>query len=288
MLVPDFAINERDYKLVVADRLSEAREAVEVDAGDWFEKLRHAFGPPNNLTPWQVHDRFLKWAADSREEALDSLKAAWRGQQGPVDRVDAFLAALPGAVVAGPGQRVALASFLQSAMTLASIPSTDQSLFGRPIDWCTMNPKLGLRAAASGTSTSSASWRTSGRKPRSEVSILLIVLTPKAWCGLLCTHRRPPTGPLQTSESSPYFAQAQAATRKIFEVPFYHPRGLQDRAGIRPPSVEITQSLRRSRRLRRAFRRAAESAATRTSQLATLPVRGIGRRFRGSRSWMTA
>lgn len=119
---PDFAINERDYKLVVADRLSEARQAVEVDAGDWFERLRHAFGPPNNLTPWQVHDRFLKWASDSREGALDSLKAAWRGQQGPADRVDAFLAALPSAVVAGPGQRVALASFLQSAMSAREYP----------------------------------------------------------------------------------------------------------------------------------------------------------------------
>src|SRR5580700_5910773 len=71
---PDFATNERDYKLVVADRLLEARHAVVDNTGDWLEKLRLAFGSPNNLTPWQVHDRFLKWAADSHEAALDSLQ----------------------------------------------------------------------------------------------------------------------------------------------------------------------------------------------------------------------
>jgi 5-methylcytosine-specific restriction enzyme B len=119
---PDFATNERNYKLLVADHLLDARHAIEANAGDWFEKLRFSFGPPNNLTPWQVHDRFLRWAADSREKALESLRAAWQSQLLPGDRVDAFLSILPSSVVAGPGQRVALASFLQAAMNSREFP----------------------------------------------------------------------------------------------------------------------------------------------------------------------
>ena len=118
----DFATNERDYKLVVANRLLEARRAIEDNTGDWVEKLRLAFGSPNNLTPWQVHDRFLKWVVDARETALESLQAAWQSHLSPQKRVDAFLSTLPNAVVAGLGQRVALASFLQAAMSSKEFP----------------------------------------------------------------------------------------------------------------------------------------------------------------------
>ena len=118
----DFATNERDYKLLVAERVSETRRALEENAADWLEKLRFAFGPPNNLTPWQVHDRFLRWAATSRDTTFESLRAAWQSHRSPEERVDAFLNILPNAVVSGPGQRLALASFLQAAMDAKAFP----------------------------------------------------------------------------------------------------------------------------------------------------------------------
>ena len=119
---PDFQLQEVEYKLVVAQRVVEARRAVERDEPDWYSKLKMAFGSPNNLTPWQVHDGFLKWVAESPDSGRRCLLAGWNDSESPSDRVDAFLAALPPEIVKGPGGRLALASFLQAGVDVHAYP----------------------------------------------------------------------------------------------------------------------------------------------------------------------
>lgn len=119
---PDFQTQEVEYKLVVAQRVIEARHAVERDESDWYSKLKTAFGAPNNLTPWQVHDDFLKWVAESPESGRRCLLAGWQDNQSPADRVDAFLAGVPIEIVKRPGGRLALASFLQAGVDPHAYP----------------------------------------------------------------------------------------------------------------------------------------------------------------------
>jgi MoxR-like ATPase len=119
---PDFASEERDYKIVIAERLREAKGAIEATAGDWFEKLRQAFRPPNNLTSWQVNDAYLKWAKVNPSEAIAGLRHAWDVASSIGDRVGGFLDTLPSDVVPGSGGRLNLASFLQMANDERALP----------------------------------------------------------------------------------------------------------------------------------------------------------------------
>ena len=47
-----FDAEERDYKLVIAEHMSEAREAVASGADDWVAKVKRAYGSPNNITSY--------------------------------------------------------------------------------------------------------------------------------------------------------------------------------------------------------------------------------------------
>jgi 5-methylcytosine-specific restriction protein B len=72
----DFDAEERDYKIEVAANLSTARQAF-LSGEDWLEKLRNAFGPPNNLTPWREHSRFLNLVHDDPEAGTELLGHIW-------------------------------------------------------------------------------------------------------------------------------------------------------------------------------------------------------------------
>ena len=69
-----FDESERDYKLLIAERLADARRALEAGEGDWLTRLRSAFGPPNNLTMWRAHDTFLR-ALNSTSSRLSASSA---------------------------------------------------------------------------------------------------------------------------------------------------------------------------------------------------------------------
>lgn len=119
---PEFKKDETEYKLFVARRLAEARRVLQTGQPDWLARLRAAFGPPDNLTPWQVHDRFLKWASEHPDEARTAVAAAWADDQASDERIDRFLNSLPVDVIAGRGQRLVLASFLQGAVDAHQLP----------------------------------------------------------------------------------------------------------------------------------------------------------------------
>ena len=69
--LPDFGPGERDYKLKIVQHLTAAKDAL-LTGGDWFPLFKRAFGAPNNLTPWQVHDAFLKWCQEDLDRAASS------------------------------------------------------------------------------------------------------------------------------------------------------------------------------------------------------------------------
>ncbi len=107
-----FDENERDYKLLVASRLAEARDALFSENGDWTQQLKRGFGSPNNLAHWRQSQPFLKWCETNTEAAARALHALWDGTATAPERMRRFAELLPWDIVSGRGGRLALASVL--------------------------------------------------------------------------------------------------------------------------------------------------------------------------------
>ncbi|MBE3037479.1 MAG: AAA family ATPase [Chloroflexi bacterium] len=102
---------EITYKLQLAVNTASARQAVLDGKEDWLVLLKRAFGPPNNLTAWQSHDKLLKWCEANKEAALSTLRALWSGGSDD-ERMRTFIGQLPSEAAKGAGIRAALMSFL--------------------------------------------------------------------------------------------------------------------------------------------------------------------------------
>jgi hypothetical protein len=114
-----FDAEERDYKFVIAENLRAARDSVLSDDANWVEALKTAFGPPNNLTSWRAHDRFVSWCREQTDEARALLAAFWTDG---VSGLGALLGRLPREAVSGPGTRLSIASFLLMAVDVTQFP----------------------------------------------------------------------------------------------------------------------------------------------------------------------
>jgi len=110
---PGFDAGERDYKLQIAANLRRARASVLSGSATWHDDLRKAFNPPNNLTPWQVNDSFLKWCAAQPDAAIYALSTLWTETEPLAKRFQAFTGLVPRD--AYRGMAVALTSFLAMA-----------------------------------------------------------------------------------------------------------------------------------------------------------------------------
>ena len=118
----EFDAEERDYKLVIVDKLRETKEAL-LPGHPWLDLLRKAFGSPNNLTSWQAHDTFLKWCGSHLREASEALRILWAEEERTVgDRLRGFLKRVPDEAIHGPGSRLTIASFLHMAIDPLSYP----------------------------------------------------------------------------------------------------------------------------------------------------------------------
>ncbi len=109
-----YETDERDYKLVIAERFREAREALRAGDSSWPELLKHAFGAPNNLSDHRTYRPFLDWVSRS-EDGPSALTVLWDDDATVDERFRRFSALLPRDVVAGRGLRVNLASVLNLA-----------------------------------------------------------------------------------------------------------------------------------------------------------------------------
>jgi MoxR-like ATPase len=110
-----FDEEERNYKLAVAEKIRIARDAVRADSEDWPRSLRKAFGPPNNLTFFIAHAKYLDWVAENADPARVALLALWDESASIADRLGAFLADLPEEVLSGAGTRLQVPTFLLMA-----------------------------------------------------------------------------------------------------------------------------------------------------------------------------
>jgi len=119
--LPSYGPEERDYKLTIVQRLTEAKQAV-LDDGDWLPLLKHAFSSPNNLTQWQVHDTFLKWSQEDPDRAARLLRRLWDGTDEPLARLADFFDHFPREVVSGLGSRTTLGSFFMLGLDPYAYP----------------------------------------------------------------------------------------------------------------------------------------------------------------------
>ena len=129
---PDFDAAERDYKLEAAAAFRPAVEAVREGHDGFLELVKRGFrSRHNNLTPWQAHDRFLKWAADNPEAAQSALEALWAPGDPDSARLRTFLEFVPRSALSGPGARLAVGTLLLSALDPHTFPVYRQAPFRR-------------------------------------------------------------------------------------------------------------------------------------------------------------
>ena len=117
-----FDKEERDYKLVIADHMGEARDALIADQPDWPAKLKRAYGAPNNITSFFNHGKFLDWVGLRGDEAGALLRDLWAGAGDPLDRFGRLLEQVPKEAVAGPGTRTNVLSLLLLALDRHGLP----------------------------------------------------------------------------------------------------------------------------------------------------------------------
>lgn len=109
----NYHAQERGYKLVIGERLVETRKAFHSDGEDWIDRLKRAFGPPNNLTSWRIHGPFVTWCREDPDRAAAAFQMLWDPARSVKNRIDDFLAG-----VTTPNLKIPLteASFLHMAM----------------------------------------------------------------------------------------------------------------------------------------------------------------------------
>jgi hypothetical protein len=111
--------SERNYKLVIGERLVAARAALLEGDPEWLERLRTAFGAPNNLTNWRFNKPFLDWCAANTERAETALQVIWDEDRTVRSRFNDFVDAVSDGV---ERVTVAEASFLHMAMGPTDYP----------------------------------------------------------------------------------------------------------------------------------------------------------------------
>lgn len=130
-----FDEEERDYKLVVGERLQSARDAVERDEADWQIRLREAFGSPNNMTHWQFeHGPFLEWCDEQPADARAFLQALWAADPRSAPELSDALGLLPPEVLRGPAARLAVAALLLAAHDIREFPPYRASVVSKFVD----------------------------------------------------------------------------------------------------------------------------------------------------------
>ncbi len=142
--LPDFAREERDYKVAVAAEVAAARSAVTAGADDGLELLRKALQQKrNNLTAWRTHEPFLAWLQREPSSGAIALQELW-GETSPSDvegwprllsaRIDRFLHRLPDTLIPTFGARLNLVAFLLMAHGADAHPPLTARLLKRGWD----------------------------------------------------------------------------------------------------------------------------------------------------------
>lgn len=117
-----FDRDERDYKLVIARHMEEARSALSGNSPEWVAKLKRAYGSPNNITDFHAHGAFLRWVEANQGRLRQLLAQLWEGRGEPADRFARLLDEVPPDAVKGPGTRVNVLALLLLAIDPYGLP----------------------------------------------------------------------------------------------------------------------------------------------------------------------
>jgi hypothetical protein len=117
-----FDAEERDDKLVVAERMAAAREALLRGDASWPALVKTALATkPNNLTNWRDHEPFYRWCQEAPEEAALALRALWE-EPSAKPAVDRFLELIANGQIEAEGGRISVASVLLMGADSARFP----------------------------------------------------------------------------------------------------------------------------------------------------------------------
>ena len=112
---------EIDYKLVIGERIAEAREVVLGDANGWGDLVKRGIG--GNLVFSISQAKFRGWIDGSPDDALAALKALWaREDLDCTERISRFCQLLPREVASGTGTRMSVISVLLMGLDAEQFP----------------------------------------------------------------------------------------------------------------------------------------------------------------------
>ena len=118
-LAPD----ETNYKIDIAYRLSDAREALLDESDEWLSLLRRSlFSSRNNLIYFMTLTKLHGWIGDHPQAALAALRAIWVPSQSTDYRIRDFCDLLPRSVLSGSGTRANVASVLLMGLDPQQFP----------------------------------------------------------------------------------------------------------------------------------------------------------------------
>ena len=132
---------ENDYKRLIGERLSSAREAVLAGAENWRELVKR--GLTGNLVFRITRSRFNRWMDNSQDRALKALRTLWQDGNSSLDtRFEGFNALLPkedvngvqGTGITGAGSRARLISVLLMGLDRDEYPPYLMTLFYQAYD----------------------------------------------------------------------------------------------------------------------------------------------------------
>jgi hypothetical protein len=136
----DFDNVERDYKLEISVRMSEARTALAAGDAAWTDQLKRAFGGKNNITSFYAHGKFLTWCNENESGAGNLLTLLWETSD-PTEGLQRFLDKLPDDAVKGSGTRLTITSFLLlgtdpygQPLFLTKVYESFRRLLGLPVE----------------------------------------------------------------------------------------------------------------------------------------------------------
>jgi len=117
---PEWDATERDYKLVIAEHVAQAREAFLAGSGEWQAHLRRALSASANPVNWRVSSAFWTWLAADPERGNRAIRSLWK--PATHEGVDQFLASIPKDTIKGQSARLSLTSLLLTGTNPTDFP----------------------------------------------------------------------------------------------------------------------------------------------------------------------
>ena len=121
--LPDFDVEERDYKFEAAEVTGNAKHAYVSDQTDWPDLLKRALSSKvQNIVNYMVVSPMLRWINEHPDDARQLFANLWKSEKSVTDRLAEFAAATPPDFATSPGLRINLISYLLMAEDPPNIP----------------------------------------------------------------------------------------------------------------------------------------------------------------------